>query len=96
MNKKVENKKVKHLADVLATLNQNEIEHFQRLFKERISAKPKNSKKSAAEINSVLPHTKRFPSPLKLNIYTKHTIFNFYSNLLQTIRTTLFFPYLEH
>ncbi|KOB61239.1 hypothetical protein PFHG_02991 [Plasmodium falciparum HB3] len=83
MNKKVENKKVKHLADVLATLNQNEIE--------RISAKPKNSKKSAAEINSVLPHTKRFPSPLKLNIYTKHTIFNFYSNLLQTIRTTLFF-----
>ncbi|KJP90275.1 hypothetical protein AK88_00123 [Plasmodium fragile] len=91
MSKKNANPKVLKLAERLVALKQDEIDHFTYLFKERITAKPKFSKKPADQIEPVHPHTKRLPTPGNFNHQRKNIIFNFYFNLFQTIRNTFVF-----
>ncbi|CAD2104790.1 hypothetical protein PVSEL_0903750 [Plasmodium vinckei] len=90
MNKQAGNKKVIKLAEALTSLKQDEIDSFVHLFKERIAAKPKFSKKLASDIFSVQPHSRRFTIPLNIYNYKKDIIFNLYSKLFQSIRNTIF------
>lgn len=66
------------------------LDSFVHLFKERIAAKPKFSKKSASDILSVQPHSRRFTMPLNIYNYKKDIIFNLYAKLFQSIRNTIF------
>ncbi|SCN25122.1 hypothetical protein PBNK65E_000182400 [Plasmodium berghei] len=90
MNKQAGNKKVIKLAETLASLKQDEIDSFVLLFKERITAKPKFSKKLASDIFSVQPHSRRLTMPLNIYNYKKGIIFNLYAKLFQYIRNTIF------
>ncbi|ETB57548.1 hypothetical protein YYC_04415 [Plasmodium yoelii 17X] len=90
MNKRTGNKKVIKLAEALVSLKQDEIDSFVSLFKERIAAKPKFSKKSASDIFSIQPHSRRLNMSLNIYNYKKGIIFNLYAKLFQSIRNIIF------
>lgn len=88
MNKRIPSKKIQRLSEIIISLNQQEIEQFVYLFKDRMIAKPKNFEKQITQPHKTPVHTKRFPHPIYFYNNQKNVIFNFYFSLFQALRTT--------
>lgn len=88
MTTRIPSKKIQRLSEILISLNQQEIDQFVYLFKDRITAKPKNCNKKNVEIYGTPVHTKRFPHPVSFSYINNNLILNFYNSLFQTLRTT--------